>query len=144
MDHIVYVDAKFKAKDLEEIISGKRTMIIRGAAGRKLPYGRVHKGDVLYLVRNNGEGLAKGKCKVKSVINSDKLTKEESIRFVENYLTKLHLSEKQFQKWAGKRYIVLIEIEEVNEVEPFKFDRSSYSNMDDWLPVEEIATVRIK
>jgi hypothetical protein len=144
MDHIVYVDAKAKAKDLEEIISGKRTMIIRGAAGRKIPYGRVNKGDVLYLVQNNGEGLVRGKCVVKSVKNSDKLTKEESVRLVEEHQAKLNLSDKQFQKWAGKRYIVLIEIEKMSEIEPFKFDRSSYGNMDDWLPVKEIANVRMK
>ena len=75
MDHIVYVDAKAKAQDLEEILSGKRTMIIRGAAGRKLPYGRVHIGDILYLIRNNAEGLIRGKCTVDNVINSEKMHK---------------------------------------------------------------------
>jgi hypothetical protein len=44
MDHVVYLDAK--AAELENILSGRKTMIIRGAAGRKLPYGRVHAGDI--------------------------------------------------------------------------------------------------
>ena len=35
MDHVVYLDAK--AKELENLLSGKKTMVIRGAAGRKLP-----------------------------------------------------------------------------------------------------------
>ena len=47
VDHVVYVDAKSKAKDLEELLDGTRKMIIRGATGRKLPYGRVDKGDIL-------------------------------------------------------------------------------------------------
>jgi hypothetical protein len=47
MDHVVYVDAK--AKELEELIAGTKTMIIRGATGRKLPYGRVNMGDILYF-----------------------------------------------------------------------------------------------
>ncbi|MHA2032979.1 MAG: hypothetical protein ACW99Q_26725, partial [Candidatus Kariarchaeaceae archaeon] len=70
MDHVVYVDAKAKANDMEEILSGKRLMIIRGATGRKLPYDRVDENDELYLIRNNGEGLIRAKCIVDSVINS--------------------------------------------------------------------------
>ncbi|MHA2226653.1 MAG: hypothetical protein ACXAC8_15690 [Candidatus Hodarchaeales archaeon] len=141
MDHVVYVDAKVKAEDLEEILSGQRTMIIRGAAGRKMPYGRVHTGDILYLIKNNGEGLIKGKCAVKSVLNSDKLSKEESVQLIKNYQNKLNLTDKQFTRWSGKRYLVLIEIENAQSVEPFKIDRTAYGNMDDWLPVETIANV---
>ncbi|MHA1989683.1 MAG: hypothetical protein ACW981_00880 [Candidatus Hodarchaeales archaeon] len=144
MDHVVYVDAKSKAKDMEEIISNKRTMIIRGATGRKLPYGRVNKDDVLYLIRNNGEGLIRGMCIVKSVINSDKMTKDESTGLVQKYQEKLNLSDNQFKKWAGKRYLVLIEICKAQEIEPFHIDKSAYGNMDDWLSVEEIKKIRLK
>ncbi|MHC1774851.1 MAG: hypothetical protein AB9834_05485 [Lentimicrobium sp.] len=45
MDNVVYHD--YKAKEPENIKSGKKTMIIRGAMGRKLPYGRVNKSGVL-------------------------------------------------------------------------------------------------
>ena len=66
MDHVVYVDAK--AKEMEILLSGKKTMIIRGATGRKLPYSRLA---------------------------------------------------------------------------PFPIDKSEYGNMDDWLPVEDIESVRV-
>ncbi|MHA1975889.1 MAG: hypothetical protein ACW98F_06190 [Candidatus Hodarchaeales archaeon] len=144
MDHVVYVDAKAKANDLEEIFTGKRTMIIRGAAGRKLPYGRVQVNDVLYLIRNNGEGIVRGKCDVAQVVNSDKLTKETSIQLVLENQSKLNLSDKQFKRWAGKRYLVLISIKNVQEVDPFYIDRSAYGNMDDWLPVEKIGQIKQK
>ena len=144
MDHIVYVDAKAKAKDMEEILSGIRRMIIRGATGRKLPYGRVNKEDELYLIRNNGEGLIQAKCTVVSVTNSNKMTKDESVQLVEKNQDKLNLTDKQSKKWAGKRYLVLIEIKDVQKMKPFKIDRSDYSNMDDWLPVGSIGTVKLE
>jgi hypothetical protein len=144
MDHVVYVDAKAKANDLEEILSGKRTMIIRGATGRKLPYGRVQEDDTLYLIRNNGEGLIRGKCVVEDVENSEKLTKEISVQLVKENQSKLNLTSKQFKRWAGKRYLVLITIKDVQEVDPFAIDRSAYGNMDDWLPVENIENVKIE
>lgn len=143
MDHVVYVDAKHKSRDLEELLDGTRNMIIRGAAGRELPYGRVNKEDILFLIRNNGEGLIRAKCGVKSVFNSEKISKDESIELVRNNQDKLNLTSKQLKKWAGKRYLVLIEIEQIKELAPFQIDRSDYGNMDDWFPVEKIENVKI-
>lgn len=140
MDHIVYVDAK--SNELENLISKKKIMIIRGATGRKLPYGRVFTNDILYFVENNGNGNIKAKAIVKSVINSEKLSPNESIDLVKKYQNKLQLTDKQFQKWAGKRYLVLIDISDFEEISPFVFDKSAYSNMDDWLPVGNIEKVK--
>ena len=142
MDHVVYFDAS--AKELELLLSTKKTMIIRGATGRKLPYGRVNENDVLYFINNNAEGLVRASAKVKNVFNSDKLSEEESAQLVDQYENKLQLTKKQYDRWVGKRYLVLIEITDVENVEPFRIDKSDYGNMDDWLPVEQIEKVRIE
>ncbi|MCP5098711.1 MAG: hypothetical protein GY943_24435 [Chloroflexi bacterium] len=140
MDHVVYLDAK--AKELENLLNGAKTMIIRGAAGRKLPYGRVNDGDILYFINNNAEGVVKAKAKTKTVFNSDKMSKDMSIALVAENQDKLQLTAKQLKRWSGKRYIVLIEVEQVESVEPFPIDKSNYGNMDDWLPVAQIETVK--
>ncbi|RIH63654.1 hypothetical protein D1164_18925 [Mariniphaga sediminis] len=141
MDNVVYLD--YKAKELEHLKSGQKTMIIRGAMGRKLPYGRVNKGDVLYFVENKGDGLIKGKAFVESVFNSEKLTKEQSVEMVEKNQDKLFLAPGQKKRFSGKRYLVLITIKDFKTIEPFQIDRSDYVNMDDWLPVENIEKVKI-
>lgn len=140
MHHVVYVDAK--ANELANLLSGRKTMIIRGAAGRKMPHGRVFENDVLFLIENDGSGLVKARGKVSSVYHSEKMTKEQSSALVQENQDKLQLTEAQFKRWVGKRYLVLIEIADVKEVEPFRIDRSAYGNMDDWLPVEDIESVR--
>jgi hypothetical protein len=142
MDHIVYLDAK--AKEFDSLLSERKTMIIRGATGRKLPYGRVYKDDILYFINNNAEGVILAKAKVKNVFNSDKMNESESIQLVNSYQDKLQLTKQQFDRWAGKRYLVLIEVTAFEKVEPFQIDKSSYGNMDDWLPVEQIDKLRIK
>lgn len=87
MDHVVYVDAK--ANEIEKLLNGEKKMIIRGAAGRKLPYGRVDVGDILYFINNNGEGQVKAKGVATNIFNSGKMTKEESISLVEERQDKL-------------------------------------------------------
>lgn len=140
MDHVVYLDAA--AKELEKLLAGEKTMIIRGAAGRKMPYGRVNPGDTLYFLNNDGEGMIRAQADVKSVYNSEAMTLEASIALVEGAQEKLRLTDKQLKRWGGKRYLVLIEVEQAKEVTAFRIDKSQYGNMDDWLPVGNINDVK--
>jgi hypothetical protein len=141
MDHVVYLDAK--AAEMDKLLSGEKTMIIRGAAGRKMPYGRVNSGDKLYFINNNAEGVIKAKGQVSQVLDSQKMTREDSIALVEEHQGALGLTPAQFKRWAGKRYLVLIQVNQVEVVAPFQIDKSGYGNMDDWLPVGDINEVRL-
>ncbi|MFA5480371.1 MAG: ASCH domain-containing protein [Candidatus Muiribacteriota bacterium] len=141
MDHVVYTD--FKAKELDDLISGKKTAVLRGAAGRKLPHGRVNAGDILYFIQNNGEGLIQAKAEVKEVFNSDKMTKEESEDLIQKNMDILQLKNTQLKRWSGKRYLVIIKIKNVVKIPSFSIDKSDFSNMDDWLIVEDIKKVKI-
>ena len=47
MVHLVYCDDKEKV--LEKILDGSKTMIIRAAAGRKIPHSRVFEGENFIL-----------------------------------------------------------------------------------------------
>lgn len=141
MDHLVYLDAK--AGELDNLITGNKSMIIRGAAGRKLPYGCVREGDILYFINNNGEAEVKARGVVSSVFNSEKLSVEESFETVIRNQDKLQLPDRQFQRWAGKRYLVLVGLQDIEPVDPFRIDKSRYSNMDDWLAVGNIDMITI-
>ncbi|KJS87681.1 MAG: hypothetical protein JM58_03150 [Peptococcaceae bacterium BICA1-8] len=137
MEHLVYCDAK--AKVLEKILNGTKTMIIRGAAGRKLPHGRVFEGETLYFIENNGNGLINAKATVKSVFNSEKMTEDESKAVVAENQNKLNLTDTQIKRWAGKKILCLIEIKDVETIETLKLNRQS--NMDDWITVEKITSI---
>ena len=139
MDHVVYLDAR--ANELKKLLANNKSMIIRGAMGRKLPYGRVNIDDILYFINNNAEGIIRAKG-VTSVINSEKMGKEESLALLEKYQNKLQLTDKQFQRWRAKRYLVLIEVTDVQKIKSFAFNKSKYRTMDDWLIVKKIENVR--
>lgn len=140
MDHIVYVDAK--EGELEKLLDGTKTAILRGATGRKLPYGRVNPGDRLYFIRNNSEGLVQARATISEVMNSEALSPEQSEQVVRQNQDKLQFTPRQVKRWAGKRYLVMIDIGAVEKVEPFPIDKSGYGNMDDWLPVGDVESVR--
>lgn len=140
MDHVVYLD--HKAKELDHLISGEKSMIIRGGMGRKYPYGKLSGGHKLFFIENKGDGLVKAKAVVSEVFNSEMLSKEESVQMVEQNQSRLCLNDAMRKRFAGKRYLVLITIKDFEQVPAFKIDRSDYGNMDDWLPVEDINKVK--
>jgi hypothetical protein len=140
MDHVVYVDTK--ARELEALLAGEKTMIVRGATGRKLPYGRVQVNDCLFFIQNKGDGMVRASARVSEVFNSEKLTEEGSAELLRANQSKLHLTPEQIKRWSGKRYLVLIEVTNLQPLEPFAIDRSEYGNMDDWLPVGTIENVK--
>ena len=72
MIHLVYLDNKEKV--LEKIMSGKKTMIIRGAAGRKIPHSRVFNDEVLYFMEKGTKKIT-AKARVVNVLNIIKVSR---------------------------------------------------------------------
>jgi hypothetical protein len=140
MDHIVYLDKPAKA--LEAMRRGDKTMVVRAAMGRRPPYGKVRVGDMLYFTENDGKQIICGRGKVTYVFDSPKLTHEESTALLEKNQRELWLSEKQFLRWAGKRYLVLITVDGFEEIPKFRFTRRAFTTLDDWLSVGDIDKAR--
>jgi hypothetical protein len=137
MEHIAYCDKK--AKELDLLLGNKKTMLVRGAAGRKLPYGRVNIGECVYLLENDGSGMILAKGEICAVFNSEKLTEDQSIKLLDENMEKLKLSKDQKKRWSGKKYLCFIELQNVVKITPFSYIRST--SMDDWITLNSIDEV---
>lgn len=135
MVHLVYCDDKEKV--LEKILDGSKTMIIRGAAGRKIPHSRVFEGETLYFMKK-GTGKISAMATVVSVQNYVKLTEDKIVKTLEDNQDMLNLSIKQKERWH-KKCLCLVEFKDINEIAPLEFDHQK--NMDDWLIIEKIEDV---
>jgi hypothetical protein len=140
MVHLVYCDNIGKKGDrsLDKIQSGVQTMVVRGAAGRKIPHSRVFQGECIYFMEK-GTGLISACATIKSVQNHVKLTDDEIIKILNDNQSKLDLTEKQKERWH-KKCLCLVEFESVQIIEPsLAFDHQG--NMDDWLIIDKIEDV---
>lgn len=135
MIHLVYCDKK--AKELDLLLTKEKTKVLRGATGRKLPYGRVFPEEILYFVENDGQQIIKAEGKVKSVLNSEALDPKASEQCILDQQNALKLSKDQIKRFSGKRYLCIIEVYDVILLDkPMTYQRQS--NMDDWITVENI------
>ena len=139
MDHLVCLDAG--AKELENLINGKKSMILRGADIIKVPHGSVKKGDILFFINDSYEKEVKARGVVTCVFNSGKLSVEESFETIIRNQDRLQLPDRQFESLAGKRYLVLIGLDNIESIEPFRVDNASFADSDDWHPVGDINLV---
>jgi len=135
MVHLVYCDNKEKV--LGKILDGSKTMIIRAAAGRKIPHSRVFENEILYFMKK-GTFKITAKAIVKSVQNHVKLSEDEINEVLKVNQDKLNLSLKQQKRWH-KKCMCLVEFENTVEIEPLEFEHQG--NMDDWLIIEKIEDV---
>ena len=139
MIHLVYCDniGKKGARVVDKITSGEKTMVIRGAAGRKIPHSRVFKEERLYFMEK-GTASITATARVKQVENYVKLTDEEITNILEKNQKNLSLSEKQKVRWH-KKCLCLVTFEQVETITPLAFDHQG--NMDDWLILDKIEDV---
>lgn len=139
MVHLVYCDntGKKGEKVLDKILAGTKTMVVRGAAGRKIPHSRVFEGERLYFMEK-GSALITATATVKNVLNYVKLSDEEITKVLSDNQAKLNLSDKQKERWH-KKCLCLVEFENLEEIPPLSFEHQS--NMDDWLILERIEDV---
>lgn len=139
MVHLVYCDnaGKRGEKVLDKILSGTKTMVVRGAAGRKIPHSRVFAGEILYFMEK-GSARITAKSTVKNVENYTKLSDEEISIILEKNQAKLNLSDKQKVRWH-KKCLCLVEFETAEEIPSLDFEHQG--NMDDWLIIEKIEDV---
>ena len=142
MVHLVYCDNAGKSGErvLEKILNGSKTMVVRGAAGRKIPHSRVHEGEILYFMEK-GTSKISAKATVSKVENHVKLSDEESAAMLEQHQPELNLTDKQKTRWL-KKCLCLVAFTDVMVIEPpLEFDHQG--NMDDWLILQKIEDVLV-
>lgn len=137
MIHLAYCDNV--SKEIHKIIDGSKTMVVRGAAGRKFPHSRVFKDETIYFMEK-GTGKITVKATIDYVENLVKLTDEETNVALQKHQYRLLLTDKQKIRWH-KKCLCFVGFKDVVEIEPLEFDHQG--NMDDWLIIEKIEDVVI-
>lgn len=136
MVHLVYCDNQGKAgeRELDKILSKQKTMVLRGAAGRKIPHSRVFEGETLYFMEKGSASIS-AKATVTHVDYFIKLQDDEIHQVMEENQEALQFSEKQKVRWH-KKCLCLVSFDHVEEISPLAFDHQG--NMDDWIILERI------
>lgn len=114
MDHLIFFEDTWD--EIDELLNGNKAMIIQGFDETSEPHPEIVKGDVLYLAYDRGRNGIRARAVAGNVYYSRRLTREESYELIIRNQDKLMLPDDLFYRWAGKRYLLLISI---SNIEPF-------------------------
>lgn len=140
MDHIVLLEPG--ADMIAQIKSGKKTYVLRGGMGKKIPYGKLQEGETLYFAEEASVPEVQARATVSRLVQTDKLGREQSVALVSGFADKIKSAAEE-GKYAGKRYLVLVEFTNLDTVEPFQVNRQKTEGEEDWLLARRIDLVKI-
>lgn len=133
MIHIVICDNKHN--ELEKIVNGERTILLRGSASRRIPHSRIFINDELYFVEK-GSNEALYHAHVTNAESYSKLTSMEIDKIFDTYKDKLNLCEEEINKWK-KKCICVIEFDNLENIEPINI--GNYTPLEDWIMINDLS-----
>ena len=130
MDHIIFLET---AAEINQLLSGEKTMLARASMGKKRPYGRVAEGDNMFFL-NGFNPKVKAMATVKSVVSAES---EELAGDIRKRYGKIQSPVPQ-REILSKRYVILIELEKARPIVPFTLAENVRGHPGDWVVVENI------
>ena len=139
MNHLVFLDTH--AGELEKILSGIKSMILR-KINPELPAAEsVAPSDSLYFLKNNGDCTLRVRATVVRVLPSMNSLGEDLSRTLKELQPRLQLTEDQYNYWATKERVMLVEFDQAHKIEVIHVAANKISDRLDWIAFEELSEI---
>ena len=139
MNYLVYLDAQ--AGELEKILSGVKTMLVKECDPAELASHPVNPGDSLYFLRHKDDGVLRVKATVVRVLYFIKNKDEDLSQLLKELQPRLHLTEAQYNHWSVKEQVQLVEFESAQKMSVIQLVVPAAKGQSDWLAFEAFSLV---
>ena len=132
MKRFIYLDRE--SNELENLLSGKKNVYMRGANIKKYPYKMINELDTVYMLQNDSKDQISAKATVKEALFfvKDNSTIDEINSFLE--LAKLSVKKKKYV--LDRKYISVFVLDNITKMDA-TIDRSEYGKTEDWIRIIE-------
>jgi len=139
MNHLVYLDSR--AGELEKILSGVKTMLVREFDPAQTAAQPVSPGDSLYFLRNKEEYALRGKATVVRVLFFTNHADEDLSQPLKVMQPRLQLTEDQYNYWSAKKGILLVEFDCAHKIDVIQIVSQKISDRSDWIAFEAFSPI---
>lgn len=129
------------ASELEKILSGIKTMILKEFNPIDRNENQVKPGDTLYFLREKDEYSLRAAATVVRVLPVMKDQNEELSNILKEMQPKLQLTEQQYNDWAVKKQVLLVEFESAHKIPILQLAPHKVLDLSDWIAVEEFSFI---
>jgi hypothetical protein len=135
MNHLVFLDAQ--AGELERILSGVKTMLVKEFDPAQAPAHPVSRGDSLYFLRDQDDCTVRVRATVVRVMLFTDSLDEDLSRTLKEMQPRLRLTEDQYNYWSARRHVLLVEFGSAHKIGVIHIGAHRIANRSDWIALEE-------
>ena len=139
MNHLVFLDTR--AGELEKILSGTKTMLIKEFDPAQTTAHPVSPGDSLYFLRNNDERALRVKATVTRVLSLTNNSDQDLSRSFKEMQPRLQLTEDQYTYWSARKQVLLVELGSAHKIGVIHVAAHKIADRSDWIAFEEFSLI---
>ncbi len=134
MNYLIVLDPG--AGELEKILSGVKSMTIKGLETEQTNSQPVKPGDTLYFLRNMDECDLRVKATVKSIQIVSSTGEDELSHHLKEMQPRLQLTEEQYNYWSAKKRVLLVEFEAAQKIGVIHLAMDQLKARSNWIAFE--------
>ena len=139
MNHLVFLNTR--AGELEKILSGLKTMLVKEFDPAQTTAHPVNPGDGLYFLRDNGECAVRVKATVTRVLFFTNDSDKDLSYTLKEMQPRLQLTEDQYNTWSAKRQVLLVEFDSAHKIEVIRVASNRIPDRSDWIAFEDLSLI---
>jgi hypothetical protein len=139
MNHLVFLDRR--AGELEKILSGVKTMLVKEFDPVRTTLYPINSGDGLYFLRDKEDCALRVKATVVRVLFFTNCVDEELSHTLKAMQSRLQLTEDQYNHWSTHGQIQLVEFNRAEKMEVIQIAAHKIPGRSDWIAFEEFRQI---
>ena len=139
MNHLVFLDTQ--AGELEKILSGIKSMVVKEFDPARSAGQAVRPGDNLYFLRNKDECTLRVKATVVRVLFYTTDVDQDLSHTLKEMQPRLQLTEDQYNHWSAKQQILLVEFEFAHKIGVIHIAPNKIADRSGWIAFEEFGSI---
>lgn len=139
MNFLVILDPR--AGELEKILSGIKTMVVKDLDPARSACQSVKPGDSLYFLRDEDDCTLRVKANVVRVLIKPCSLEEDLPQTLKEMQPKLQLTESQYNYWSIKQQVLLIEFDGAHKIDRIHIGSNISIDGSDWIAFEELSLI---
>ena len=139
MNFLVFVDAQ--AGELEKILSGIKSMVIKEVDSAKPAAQPVNPGDSLYFLRYPTDSILRVKATVVRLLSCTNPIDGDISQILKEMQPRLQLTEAQYHTWTAKSQVQLVEFADAHKIEGIQLAAHLSKDRSDWIAFEQLSRI---
>ena len=134
MNYLVFLEAQ--AGELEKILSGTKSMVVKEFDPARSARQPVSPGDSLYFLRNKDDCTLRVIATVVRVLSFTNHSDENLSRILKEMQPRLQFTEDQYNYWSVKKQVLLVEFESAHKISVIQVASHKIADRSDWIAFE--------